>query len=144
MTKTTQELLDMMREYNDYHQYLNNVQEAIETNENNMHINRALLSIIAKKNLKKADVIAKSGVETHYAYQILSGTKTPTRDKVLMLCIGMQLTVEEVQQLLKITGYPQLFGKSARDNAILFGITKKIGVIEINNLLYELGLELLL
>ena len=144
MKESTQELLDMMREYNDYRQYLKDVQESVGTNESNMRIDRALLSLITEKQLKKAEVIAKSGIETHYAYQILSGTKIPTRDKVLMLCIGMGLTVTETQQLLKVTGHAQLFGKKSRDNAILFGITKQLTVIEINDLLYELGVDLLL
>lgn len=78
-----------------------------------------------------------------YAYQIFSGTKTPTRDKVLMLCIGFSLAVEETQRLLKITGYAQLYSKDERDNVILFGLTKKLSIIEINDILYEMNHNIL-
>ena len=37
----------------------------------------------------------------------------------------------------------QLYGKNERDNAILFGLTKMISVIDMNNILFDLGLELL-
>ena len=106
-------------------------------------IDRALGTLLADKAMKKADVIARSGVEVHYAYQIFSGAKVPTRDKVLMLCFGFGLTAEETQELLKITGYPQLYSKNQRDNAILFGLTKKLTMIEMNNLLYDLDVEIL-
>lgn len=141
MKKSTQELLELMKNSKSYHDFLKTNKE--EVTSEHMKVSRALNIIIAEKNLKKADVIAKSGIETHYAYQIFSGTKTPSRDKVIMLCIGMNLSVEDTQQLLKITGYAQLYSKEKRDNVLLFGIIKNLSIIDINDLLYEMGLELL-
>ncbi len=116
---------------------------AEELSPNFMKIDRALSTLLNEKSAKKADVIAKSGIETHYAYQIFSGAKVPSRDKVIMLCFGFKLSADETQKLLKITGYPQLYGKNERDNAIMFGLTKEISLIEVNALLYDLGLEIL-
>ena len=53
------------------------------------------------------------------------------------------LSPEEAQQLLKLTGYPPLYVKVERDNAILFGLQKGLDIISMNSLLYELHLELL-
>lgn len=142
MKKSTQELIDLMKSSTDYSDYKNSNYE--ELSKSCMKINKALNLLISDKGLKKSDVIAKSGIEVHYAYQILSGSKIPTRDKVVMLCFGLDLTVDETQNLLKITGYPQLYGKNERDNAILFGITKKMNMIDMNNLLYDLNLDLLI
>ncbi len=142
MKKTTQQLIDMMKSCNDYNEYKEANQE--ELSQSFMKIDRALSVILNDKKAKKSDVIAKSGIEVHYAYQIFSGAKAPTRDKVVMLCFGLSLTVNESQQLLKITGYPQLYGKNERDNAILFGLTKQISVIDMNNMLYDLNLEILI
>ncbi len=142
MKKTTQELLEMMKSKEDYQAYLKETHGELEGDY--MRVGRALQILMAEKKLKKADVIARSGVEVHYAYQIFSDSKVPKRDKVLMLGIGAGICVEEMQQLLRVTGYPPLYGKIPRDNAILFGITKELSVIDINNLLYEMGLELLL
>lgn len=141
MKKTTQELIEIMKSSNDYSVYLESNSDAITPNL--ITISQALTTLLKDKKLVKADVIAQSGIEIHYAYQILSGIKTPTRDKVIMFCIGMKLTVEETQQLLKTTGYPQLYGKSERDNAILFGLTKMLSLIDLNALLYDLHLDIL-
>ncbi|MGM9680008.1 MAG: XRE family transcriptional regulator [Eubacteriales bacterium] len=141
MKKTTQELLDLMQSSQDYNRYLAANRESI--GQEHMKIDRALNSLLAQRGAVKAEVIAKSGIENHYAYQIFSGARTPTRDKVVMLCIGFGLTVEETQKLLKITGYAQLYGKDERDNVILFGLTRRLSVIDINELLYELSLDLL-
>ncbi|MBQ4521984.1 MAG: helix-turn-helix transcriptional regulator [Lachnospiraceae bacterium] len=141
MKKTTQELLNLMNSTKNYHEYYNANHEDISSG--HMKIDRALNALLIEKGLKKAEVIARSGLENHYAYQIFSGIKVPTRDKVLMLCIGLGLSVEEFQQLLKITGYAQLYSKNERDNVILYGITKKLSIIDINGILYEMGYELL-
>lgn len=141
MKKTTQELLDMMKGSKNYEDYLNTNRD--ELSQVLMKIDRALCVLLADKNVKKSDVIAKSGLEIHYAYQIFSGSKIPTRDKVIMLCFGYPLSPDETQKLLKITGYAQLYGKYMRDNAILFGLTKELSIVEVNGMLYELGLALL-
>lgn len=141
MKKTTQELLELMKSSRDYHEYL--AQNKEDIGKDHMKIDRALNALLAEKKAVKAEVIAKSGIENHYAYQIFSGVKTPTRDKVLMLCVGFGLTVEETQQLLKITGYAQLYSKEERDNVILFGLTKHLSIIDINDLLYEMNYGIL-
>lgn len=61
-----------------------------------------------------------------------------------MFCFGFELTVEEAQQLMKVTGYAQLYSKDKRDNAIMFGLTKQLSIIDVNGILYDLNLELLM
>jgi hypothetical protein len=141
MDKSTSELLQMLKNSKEYLNYHNEHQD--EMIQEYMPIGRAIKCLIDERNLKKSQVIAKSGIEVHYAYQILSGAKIPSRDKVIMFCIGMDLLLEECQQLLKITGYSQLYAKHERDNVLIFGICKKLSLISINDLLYDLGLDLL-
>ena len=78
-----------------------------------------------------------------YAYQIFSGQKTPERNKLLCLAIGMSLPIDEVQTLLKCAGYAPLYVKIPFDSIVLYGICKKKSVVEINEILYEYGLETL-
>ena len=141
MKKTTGELLEMMKKTDDYKTYLSSGAEDIVREP--MKIDRALNALVADKGLKKADVIARSGMEVHYAYQVFSGLRVPTRDKVVMLAVGMGLSADETQDLLRISGYAPLYAKAARDNALLFGLTKHLSVIDMNCLLYVLGFELL-
>ena len=141
MEKTTDELLEMMKNSATYAEYISKNGDVIT---DTMKIDRVLSALLEQKKLKKAAVIAASTIEVHYGYQIFSGEKTPSRDKVIMLCFGFGLTLEETQNLLKITGYTQLYGKNFRDNAIIFAIIKQLSIIELNLILDELGLELLL
>lgn len=141
MGKTTKELIESMQSSKDYHSYLLNNKD--EINFSRMKIDRALNVILVERGLKKADVIRKSGLDRYYAYQIFNGTKHPTRDKVIMLCISADMTFDEIQNLLKITGYAILYAKDRRDNVIIYGIKNKKNVVDINTILYELGLTLL-
>ena len=45
-----------------------------------------ILNLIASKGLTKSDVVKASNLNEVYAYQILSGTRRPSRDKLLCLC----------------------------------------------------------
>ena len=103
-----------------------------------------LNELVDTKGLKKASVILQSGLERTYAYQIFSGKKTPSRDKLLALAIGMKLTFEEVQNLLKVNGYAQLYPKHKRDNIIIFGFYKGQSMWELNDNLLVMDEELIL
>ncbi|MGI6265164.1 MAG: hypothetical protein ACOYJY_06860 [Acutalibacteraceae bacterium] len=99
--------------------------------------------LIAEKGLKKAQVIKQSELSEVYAYQIFSGIRVPTRSKLLCLAVGMELNLDEVQTLLKCAGYSPLYVKLPFDSVVLYGICKHLTVVQINELLYEYGLETL-
>ena len=104
----------------------------------------ALLSKkLSEKNLSKAQVIRDSELSEVYAYQIFSGVRVPERKKLLCLCVGMKLNLEEGQLLLKCAGYSQLYVKIPFDSIIIYGICKGLSVPMINELLYEYGIETL-
>ena len=102
-----------------------------------------LNELLIKKGLKKVDVIKRSEMSEVYTYQIFSGIRVPERKKLLALAIGMSLNLDEAQQLLKTAGYSQLYVKIPFDCIIIYGLCKNKTVIEINELLYQYGLETL-
>ena len=102
-----------------------------------------LTEILQKKGLKKSHVIKNAELSEIYGYQIFSGTRVPERGKLLCLAIGMRLSIDEVQQLLKCAGYPQLYVKRPFDCVVLYGFCKGLSVVEINELLYKNDLETL-
>lgn len=102
-----------------------------------------LEKLLAEKGLKKSQVIKNSELAEIYAYQIFSGVRVPERKKLLSLAVGMSLKLDEVQLLLKCAGYSQLYIKLPFDSIIIYGICKKLSVMEINNLLYDYELETL-
>ena len=100
---------------------------------------------LARKGLKKAEMVNGSGLNKGYAYEIMSGktTKNISRDKVIMLCFGLRLTVDEAQQFLKKSGNAPLYARDSRDSIIIFSLKHRIDVVTTNIKLNEYHLELL-
>ena len=101
-----------------------------------------LEALLLKKGLNKAEVITKSELSEVYAYQIFSGIKkSPSRGK--LLCFGMELSLDETQEMLKKTGFAPLYAKTPFDCVVIYGLCKGMSVVGVNELLYEYGQELL-
>ena len=104
-----------------------------------------LKQLFVKHNLKKADVIVKTGLERTFAYHLLAGSKTFTRDKLLIFAIAAQLTIDETQTLLKYAGEGKLYARDARDGMIIHALNHKLDIWKTNILLEEMDLpELML
>ena len=99
--------------------------------------------LLEQKGLKKAQVIKNAELSEVYGYQIFSGIRVPERKKLLCLAVGMGLNIDEAQQLLKCAGYPQLYVKLPFDSVVLYGLCKRLSVVQINELLYSYDLEML-
>ena len=139
MKKTTEELLKILKNTPDMGTYLSQEKDNINT----IVLAEYLQKICKQKNVSKAQCIKQSGLDRNYAYQVFSGTKYPARDKVLALCFGLSLSLDEIQNLLKTTGYPILYAKNKRDSAIIFAVQRGYSIIHVNDLLYEMGIELI-
>lgn len=140
MAKSTGELLDQLKKTSDFSAYTEqNSEDFIEQ----LPLHTYLSNILIQKYLKKSVVIHDSGLDRGYAYDIFSGSKQPSRDKLLALCFCMQLTVDEVQRLLNSTGYPQLYARIERDSVIIFALQHHASLSDTNELLFEMGYPLL-
>ncbi len=106
-------------------------------------LSELLTVLLEKYSLKKSAVIRDSELSETYAYQIFSGLRIPERNKLLCLAIAMKLNLDEVQTLLKSAGYGPLYVKLPFDSIIIYGICKKLSVVEINDLLFDYNLETL-
>ncbi len=102
-----------------------------------------LNGLIEKRGLKKSKVIKEAEMSEVYGYQIFSGIRVPERNKLLCLTVAMNLNLDETQTLLKCAGYSPLYVKLPFDSIVIYGICKNMNVVEINELLYEYGLETL-
>ena len=99
--------------------------------------------LLESKGMKRSQAIKNSELAEVYGYQIFSGIRLPERKKLLCIAVGMGLNIEETQKLLKCAGYPQLYVKLPFDSVVLYGLCKDLTVIQINELMYEYGLEML-
>lgn len=98
-----------------------------------------LNDLLEDKGLTRSDVINKAQIYQRYGYEIFKGTKKPSRDKVLQLCLAMELDTKESQHLLNSAGVSELYPRNRRDSIIYFCIKNRKNVMECNELLLDYG-----
>jgi len=89
----------------------------------------------ADKNLVREQAIKRSNIDRTFGHQIFNGRKNPSRDKLLQLAFGLQLTVEETQEMLLLADKRQLHPKYVRDSVILFCLLKRMSVQNVDEYL---------
>lgn len=102
-----------------------------------------LQMLLSQKNLSRAEVVRGSLLDRSYVYQIFSGEKTPSRDKLLTLSFGLRLTDQETQKMLKLSGNRELYARDKRDALILYAIQHRQTIMQANELLFRHNLALL-
>ena len=103
----------------------------------------ALAALLREKGMTRAQAIRSSMLNTIYGQQIFAGTKTPSRDKLLAIALGMRLDFEQTDTLLKQQGYARLYPRRRRDAVIIHGLLHQMTLLDVNTLLYENEMETL-
>lgn len=140
MKKSTEELLKILKHAPNIDAYLSQEQDNFQTLPLHLYLDK----MFVEKKISPSQCIRNSNLDRTYCYQIFSGKKIPSRNKVLALCFGLSLNFEESQLLLKSTGYTPLYPRTKRDSIIIFALQRNISILETNELLQDLELELLL
>ena len=131
--KTTDELVNEITRSD-------NILDYLEENRGEMNLNSLpeyLHGWLKKKSASKTDVIRRSNLNRAYVYQIFLGKKYPSRDKVIALAFGFGLDAAETQTLLKQAGYRELYPRDPRDALLLYAISRGMGIIDANELLFD-------
>lgn len=140
MKKDTKKLLEELRTFSSFEAFFQENEAALSA----VPLSDALKTLIEQRGMTLSQAVENSEMSEVYAYQILSGIKKlPKREKVLCLAFGIGLSCEETQNLLKTTGYAPLYAKRLFDAVVLYGLYKRLSVVEVNNLLFEYGQETL-
>ena len=139
MTKNTEKIVEELGLCPDFTTFYRENKEYMITDS----LSEMLSHLLEEKGLEKSQVIRAAEMSEVYAYQIFSGLRVPERKKLLCIAIAMELSLDEVQTLLKCAGYPALYVKLPFDSIVLYGICKKLSVVQINELLFDYELETL-
>lgn len=118
----------------------------LEGNESNLHspgFYTLLKQACEKRDMLPAQVIERSQIERTYGHQLFNGTRRPSRDKVLQLALGLGLSVDETQRLLRAAGKSPLYPRLKRDAVILYALQKKLPILTVQENLTKYGLTLL-
>ena len=133
--KGTEKLLELLKKSGNIDAYLQENKDFLL----DCDIKEYLNLLIKEKKLTIQQIAKDSELSDRYCYQFLSPSnpRTPSREVLLSICIGMKLNLDEIQTALKIAQLALLYPKDERDSIIIFGIEKSQSVVEINNVLYK-------
>lgn len=130
--KNTNELQKELTSAPDLSVFLSENEESF----NNSSFSELLNEMFQKSGLTKAILSKRAGTSEVYLYQIFSGGRTPSRDRTLCLCFGLSATLDETQELLKNSGFAQLYVKDRRDAIIIYGLANNLTLTEVNERLF--------
>lgn len=128
---STEELNHQIEEATNIEDFLNANREFMLSGSLSQH----LTALLAEKKIRKADVVRGSLLDRAYVYQIFSGERRPSRDKLLALSFGLRLTADETQKMMKLSGNRELYARDERDAIILFALQHHKTIMETNELL---------
>ncbi len=139
MAKQTDEMLRQLKQAPSLTEYLEeNGPEMVSDTARDQ-----LETLLAETGRTKAEVLRRAEINDIYGYQLFAGSRKPSRDKMVALCVGFGVSLDRTQQALKAAGFAPLYAKNKRDSALIYGIEKGQTVPQINTALYELGEETL-
>ena len=117
-----------------------NLRSFLEDNQENFiseSTTEVLNRIFSEKDISKSALAKASCMSEIYLHQIFAGRRSPSRNRLLCLCYGLGLTLDETQTLLKECGCAQLYSKIRRDSIIIYGLLHNITLLDINDQLFD-------
>ena len=139
MAETTNSLLKKIVNGKDFPKILETNKDAFEE----LPVSEYLRRLCEERDIVPEQVIKKAQIDRTYGHQIFNGTRIPSRDKLIQLALGFELSLDETQKLLKIAGKSMLYAKVKRDAACIFGISHKKSIMDVQDLLHSLNLPIL-
>lgn len=130
--KTTGELQQELMDKPDLKSYLSDNRSHFMEKD----ILELLVRLHRRSGLSKAELARRAGMSEVYLHQVFSGRRNPSRDRLLSLCVGLDLSLEETQQILKRAAYAQLYPRLRRDAIISYGLLHHQPLSEINENLF--------
>lgn len=102
-----------------------------------------LTRFLAQKNMSKSVLAKNAGMSEVYLHQVFSGRRNPSRNRILSLCFGLELTLEQAQKLLRCVGFAELYPHNRRDAILIYGLIHQLSIFSVNDRLFEKGEETL-
>ena len=77
---------------------------------------------IDESRISKADVIRILNFDRNYGYQVLNGTRTPTRNCLIQISLILKLDADSTSYLLRLAGKPPLYVRNIVDARVFYAI----------------------
>ncbi len=99
----------------------------------------ALNNILSQKKTTKQEIVQRTQIGRTYVYQIFSGKRRPSRNKLLQITVALHCCLEETQNLLILSNHAPLNLKNKRDIIISFAIYRYYTLFDLNEILDNYG-----
>lgn len=96
---------------------------------------------LEEKGLRRSEVIREANLNETFGYQIFSGQRGASRDKILALGFALKLDLEEMRKLLNHANLGDLYSKNRRDAIIIFCVSHGYSLAHTDEELYRFGEE---
>lgn len=132
--KTTGDLLDIIKKGASFSE----AQKKIGNEQLNGTLSQHLNELVAQRGAVLADIMKRSGLKKAYFYSLFDGSRdNPSRDVLIQLGFGFEMTLDEMQEFLKRHGAAQLYPRIPRDGVIIYALHRKMTVVECDILLAD-------
>lgn len=134
ITKSSEELLDILKSAQSFEQGRQEIEEYQITET----LSETLNALAKAKKVKLANVMIRSGLKKAYFYSLFSGTRdNPSRDILIQLGFGFEMSLDEVQGFLERRGAAQLYPRIPRDGIIIYCFQRGMSLMDCDALLME-------
>ncbi|MBQ7486826.1 MAG: hypothetical protein IJT77_05000 [Clostridia bacterium] len=100
-----------------------------------------LKSMTKEKHIKTTELIKQSRVERSYFFRIKKGEQIPERNTALRIALCMNCRYDDINRFLRLSGHAPLNPEIMRDAMIIYGISRRMPMEEINSLLVRENAE---
>lgn len=138
-TKDTELLLQEIKEATNIYSYLQKNTD-LQLKPTLAHYIQQLLK---EKGIKKTKLLYDTGLSRSFLYAVLKNEKTPSRNSLIKVIFAMQATLTESYNLLNYAGYQPLYAKDLRDTILIFGLKQKMSLPRVNDILFDLNIEMI-
>ena len=139
MRKSTEQLMNELKNASDITEFVNQNQDEML----DLSLSEYLRQLLEKYNLEKSDVFRRAKMtESNYGYELFrDDSKKASRDKLIQICVGFPLTIEETQEVLRYGKVRTLYPRDERDAYVLFALKNGYDMAQLNDLLFAHGLK---
>lgn len=81
---------------------------------------------LKEKNITRAELIRRLNIDRSYGYQLLNGTRAPTRNHLIHIGLLLGLDIDEFQYLLNTANKKSLYVRDLFDAKVFYAVKHKM------------------
>lgn len=82
--------------------------------------------LMEQAGISRAELIRRLDIDINYGYQLLNGTRIPTRERLIRIGLLLGADVEQLQHLLRAASKEALYVRDLTDAKVFYAIKRKM------------------